>query len=263
VTALCTRRLLVALVAAAALVGLLAAGRGPIGTPPTGSWSEVEAWYELAGPVPATMQLVRGLAVAGAVWILFASVLQLLASLRVGRSLARVADAVSPRLLQQAAHLSIAAGLAVPSAAGTPPPSDPPGTAVMEVLEAGEDDVSTTTTAPAAITVPPTTAPPTTAPATSTTTSPGAPPDPRPPVAPPAPVAADPVGEEIVVLAGDSFWSIAADVLAEARGRGVTDREVQEYWRRLIHANRARLVEPGNPDLLLPHQRLVRPQPLT
>jgi nucleoid-associated protein YgaU len=34
---------------------------------------------------------------------------------------------------------------------------------------------------------------------------------------------------------------------------------VGRYWRRLIDANRDRLVDPGNPDLLLPGQELVLP----
>jgi hypothetical protein len=126
----------------------------------------------------------------------------------------------------------------------------------MEVMEPGEDDVSTTTTTEVV-----TASPPSTVPATSTTTRPVERPDPRPPGAPPVPVVPDRVSREIVVLEGDSFWSIAEAVLAEARGREVTDRDVHQYWRRLIDANRARLVEPGNPDLLLPNQRLVRLDP--
>jgi hypothetical protein len=257
VTALRARQVVVALVTAAALVALLAAGRGHMPPLPRRSWSEVEAWYETAGPVPIAMHLVRGLAVAGALWLLCAALLQLVASILLGGSLARVADAISPRLLRQAAHLSIAAGLAVPSSAGMPS-SDPPGTAVMQVLEAGADDASTTTTTTVASTLPPTTAPTT---STTRTVDPPDPPRPPAPPAPPPPVVAVPGGEEIVVRAGDSFWSIATDVLAEVRGRGVTDREVHGYWRRLIQANRAQLVEPGNPDLLLPDQRLVLPRP--
>jgi hypothetical protein len=254
VTALRARLVVVVLVTAAALVALLAAGPGHLPSLPLRPWSEVEAWYETAGPVPIAMQLVRGLAVAGALWLLCAALLQLVASVRLGRSLGRMADAISPRLLRQAAHLSIAAGLAVPPSAGMPP-SDPPGTAVMQVLEAGADDASTTTTITVASTLPPTTAP------TTSTTRPVDPPGPPRPPTPPPPVAADPDGDVIVVRAGDSFWSIATEVLAEVRGREVTDREVHEYWRRLIDANRARLVEPGNPDLLLPDQRLVPPRP--
>jgi hypothetical protein len=34
---------------------------------------------------------------------------------------------------------------------------------------------------------------------------------------------------------------------------------VGRYWRRLIDTNRDRLVDPGNPDLLVPGQELVLP----
>jgi nucleoid-associated protein YgaU len=59
-----------------------------------------------------------------------------------------------------------------------------------------------------------------------------------------------------VVEPGDSFWSIAEDVV----GSG-DERAAGRYWRALIEANRSRLVDPGNPDLLVPGQELVVPPP--
>ena len=56
---------------------------------------------------------------------------------------------------------------------------------------------------------------------------------------------------EVVVAPGDSFWSIAADEAG--------DRDLVGYWRALIEANRDRLVDPTNPDLLYPDQVLVLP----
>ncbi len=62
------------------------------------------------------------------------------------------------------------------------------------------------------------------------------------------------------VSTGDSFWSIAEETLAESWGRvDLSDREIATYWKTLIEANEARLVEPGNPDLLLPGQELELP----
>jgi len=55
-----------------------------------------------------------------------------------------------------------------------------------------------------------------------------------------------------------SFWSIAAEALADA-GHPSDDASVGRYWRRLIDANRGRLVVPDNPDLLLPGQVLLLP----
>jgi nucleoid-associated protein YgaU len=58
-----------------------------------------------------------------------------------------------------------------------------------------------------------------------------------------------------VVDAGDSFWSIAEDVV----GLG---RRTQAYWEQLIAANRHRLAVPDQPDLLFPGQRLTLPPPV-
>lgn len=60
------------------------------------------------------------------------------------------------------------------------------------------------------------------------------------------------------VVAGESFWRIAADRLA-ASGEDDDDAAVAMYWRRLIEQNRSRLVDPANPDLLFPGQRLELP----
>ena len=60
---------------------------------------------------------------------------------------------------------------------------------------------------------------------------------------------------EHTVRPGDHFWSIAELVVAE---RGL-DVPVGRYWRLLVEANRSRLVDPANPDLLYPGQVLVLP----
>ena len=58
------------------------------------------------------------------------------------------------------------------------------------------------------------------------------------------------------VRPGDHFWSIATAVVADELGRPGTDAEVHARWRSLIGDNTAQLVDPGNPDLLLPGQIL-------
>jgi nucleoid-associated protein YgaU len=69
------------------------------------------------------------------------------------------------------------------------------------------------------------------------------------------------VPEEVVVAPGESFWSISSDALTEALGRTPQDLEITAHWRRLVAANRDRLVDPANPDLLYPGQTLVLPAP--
>ena len=61
----------------------------------------------------------------------------------------------------------------------------------------------------------------------------------------------------VTVAEGDSFWSIAVDLATAATaGRTPTEAEVVSVWASVVDANRDRLVEPGNPDLLLVGQTL-------
>lgn len=62
------------------------------------------------------------------------------------------------------------------------------------------------------------------------------------------------------VKSGESFWVIATETLADEWGvSDLTDTEIVSYWEPLIAANQDRLVDPGNPDLLLPDQELLLP----
>ncbi len=67
--------------------------------------------------------------------------------------------------------------------------------------------------------------------------------------------APSPPTDQHVVLPGEHFWSIAVDVVADRGG----DTEVGDYWRQLVAANRAGLVDPDNPDLIFPGQVLILP----
>lgn len=79
----------------------------------------------------------------------------------------------------------------------------------------------------------------------------------------PSPTPTSPTGEqsEWEVRPGDHLWSLAVEVLRTAGGDAPSDGEVTTYWRRLIEANRDRLVDPANPDLIFPGQVLVLPSP--
>ena len=62
------------------------------------------------------------------------------------------------------------------------------------------------------------------------------------------------------VESGDSFWTIAEETLSDVWGRSdLTEEEIADYWRVLIDANEDRLVDAGNPDLILPGQVLILP----
>ena len=99
-------------------------------------------------------------------------------------------------------------------------------------------------------------------------TTSGTMPTPDPPAAPPSRLASTselspatavpasaPSDDEIwVVESGDSFWSIAEDMV----GVGAS---TDAYWHRLIAANRDRLAVSDQPDLLFPGQVLTLPRP--
>ena len=67
-------------------------------------------------------------------------------------------------------------------------------------------------------------------------------------------------GEHLVV-AGESFWTIAERSVSERLGRPPTEVETAAHWRRLVDANRDRLVDHDNPDLIFPGQVLTVPPP--
>jgi hypothetical protein len=107
---------------------------------------------------------------------------------------------------------------------------------------------------------------PTPAPANS-----AAPPDSRPAPKPAAPAATPgPTAPAVsasaapapaatwTVSPGDSFWHIAATVLAGHHPHP-SRAQLRAYWDALVQANQDRLVHPGNPDLIYPGQRFVLP----
>lgn len=64
---------------------------------------------------------------------------------------------------------------------------------------------------------------------------------------------------EVVVEPGDNFWELAEEQLATTTGEAPTDLETLPYWQDMIEANEERLVQPGNPSLILPGQSLAVP----
>jgi nucleoid-associated protein YgaU len=163
--------------------------------------------------------------------------MQLLARATRASVVVRAADLVSPRVIRSliagAASVSMSASLSLPAAAG-PGAGEPTGTAVMVPLDVPSPTSSSTTSA------------------VEPAPAPDRPVASRPAPAPPAAPAPIPVtDDEIVVEPGDSFWSIAAEAAAGG--------DVDEYWRSLIEANRDRLIDRDNPDLLYPGQVLTLP----
>ncbi len=72
--------------------------------------------------------------------------------------------------------------------------------------------------------------------------------------------AATPSPGSWTVRPGDDFWTIAESVVGASPSPADT-AGVARYWLRLIQANRARLADPSDPDLLFAGQVLVLPPP--
>jgi hypothetical protein len=63
------------------------------------------------------------------------------------------------------------------------------------------------------------------------------------------------------VARGESFWSIAEQIVGGRLGRLPTTAEVARYWTALIAANSSRLPFPAQPNLLYAGTVLVLPPP--
>jgi nucleoid-associated protein YgaU len=256
------------------LRALHALGAGTLGVP-VASAADLSAWLDRTPPEVMALALVRLAALATA-WYLAVCTLALALIRPFGRSraaaaAARATPAIVRRVVSGGGGLGLAAGAllgALPSAGaavtGLAPrpaaatvvraPQDPgPPTATM-TRSARDTSTAVMTRSPTDDTGNPSSAVLARLPAE------GAPPAPR---APPAPATAGaahrtPPPSSWTVEAGDSFWSIAAETVAPAGGEP-NDRQVRAYWRRLVDANRGRLIDAGNPDLLVPGQHLVVP----
>jgi len=242
-----TRRLRVLVVPAglvAAVAVLAAAGRGGLAPPPASPRAFGEH-VEGVGALTAAVAVLRLGALVVAGWSALVAGVAASARLLGAVRLAAAAERALPSSLRRVmaglggagvASVVALAGAGAAAAAGPPEPvgaplvllpADGEGTATMSVLR---DE--------------PPPAEPVVEPAV----------DAEPVIAPDPP----PPSDEWVVLPGESFWSIAGEVLVDVSGRAPTDAEVDRYWRRLIDANRDRLVTP-NPDFLRPGQVLVLP----
>lgn len=217
------KRLAVPLGLLGAVAVLLRAGGAELAAPPLepGGWA---GWAEARGTIAAALALVR-VAALGVALLWCAATAVAAAGHAVGAvRLAGTAERVLPAAVRRSlagAGLASAVAAVSPAAAMAEPPEPP-----RLVLLPAEDGTARMTVLDDE--------------------------------APTPASAAPPAAETWVVQPGDSFWSIAEEVVADALGRPATDAEVVPYWRALIDANRDRLVTP-NPDVVRPGQSFVLP----
>lgn len=213
---------------AAALVVLHALGDGPLAAPPLDGFS---AWLGGRDAPTVAFAFLR-LGLLGTGWYLLLATLSAVA-LRVVRADAAAAavESCTPapvrRLVRAAAGLSLAASVAVVSAAAASETEQP---VTMRRLPdaatgapSGQDEPATMRRLPDVAPVP--------AAAAATHT----------------------------VVPGEHLWSIAERSLEAAWQRPPTDAEIDPYWRRLVATNRPRLPDPTNADWIVPALELELP----
>lgn len=206
--------------------------RTVVGTPVVGSWAAAERWYETVGPASAIVACVRVGAMALAGWLAMAAAVALLAAANPWSGAQAMVDLIAPRSLQRLVHglagLSLTAGLALPApSAGIL--GSPSETAALMVRADPADGEGTATMhlvdAPT----------------------------------PDGPAPEGPVSKRVVVVPGDSFWSIAEEAVRDAGVAQPDDADVARYWRRVIEQNRTTLVDPATPDLIYAGQVFTLP----
>ncbi len=223
------------------------------------------AWSRRTDPELAIIAALRllGLVVSG--WLLTTSVLYALAVRGRHRGLRHVVGSFTlpavRRLVERAAVVSITASSLLGGATGAWAQAEPSVTSGDVVVE---EPVVRDRPAPST-SVPPTstsTTTPTTT--TSTPTPPDVAADPPPPIPEREPrVTPTPVRSEVlhVVEAGESFWLIAQQLVAERRGTTVEDltpADVHDTWVELVETNRA-TIRSGNPNLIYPGEVVTLP----
>lgn len=235
------------LVAAASL--LRASGSGDLAAPPLTSFDGLTGWVEGRSPAAAAIALVRLVAEVSAWYVLGLSALHAVSHLLGSGEGHRVADALAVPAVRRAVRAGLGLGLvAASSVAGREAEPLARGTATMTPAV----EVGTATARPVVHGSGNATMRPVPDPAGTATMRPIAGPRPGTVAAPAAPTT-------WTVVAGDSLWSIAEELVADAWGRTVTHPEVAPYWHHLVAANRGRLVDPADPDLIHPGQVLEVP----
>lgn len=222
------------------IVALRSAATGMLDGPPLTSLGALTDWGEARDPTTTALALVRFSAELLA-WYLFGlTLLYGAASVLRSGGTAALADALALPGARRLVRTGLGLGLLASTAAGATPDEQAtapaPSTAMMQPEPVGSTERGTARMVPEH--------------ASDVATGRGT--DERATRATATAIAPTPT--TWTVDAGESFWSIAHDVLADVLGREPSDAEVDPYWRALVERNRGRLVDRDDPDLIHPGQ---------
>ena len=220
--------------------------------PPSASLSEFGGWWGSRDPLDAVAALCRVAASVALGYLALAATALLTSSFaslpRLRRTIARLNPAPVAGLVTAATVMAAPAAGAAPAEPAPAAAPEDGGGASMTLLE----DAPTMTMLDDGM------HDPEPAPKPARSSEPTRAPLPEPAGAAPAsaPVAPSMVVE---VQPGDHLWGISERRVARALRRQPTHAEVHDYWVALMAANAELLVEPGNPNLVVPGQHLVLP----
>lgn len=224
----------------AVLAGVARLGATPaLSAPPLDRPGHLAAWATAREPVEAAFAVLRLTVGAAAAYLLAVTLLALLVRLVHAGRLATAVDLVTVPLVRRLVRGALGLGLAGATAAG--PLAAGPVSALSSRSAAG-------------LVVPQWQG----APSPPVGDADGSPPTMERLDEAPVPGGA-PASSEVTLAAGDHLWSTAERALASAWGRAPSDDEVAPFWRGLVAANRHRLPDPANPDLVLPGLTVVVP----
>lgn len=216
------------------LAGLLLrlAATGDLASPPLGSLDDLAAWSDAREPAAAGIAIVR-LVAELAVWYLLAvSALHVASTVLRASGGHRAADALTTPGVRRLVRAGLGLGLAAASSVSGQEEAGAPGTVTMTPVAEAPLVIQTRIEDPGGTA--------TMRPQVAQETG----------VAQMAPVAPT----TWTVAPGESLWTIAEDLLADAWQRQPTHAETDPFWRALVEANRSRLADPADPDLIHPGQ---------
>lgn len=250
----------------ASLVVLHRLGSGDLAGPPSAP-ADWPVWVDAVGPATAVVACLRVMGIVLGWYLLAVTSLWWLStsSLRARALVVRLVPRVLRRMVGGAAGVTLAATAVAVAAVPVGPQ-----TVASALLQPAEDPPPD----PGDVDPSPTTSPPE-SPNTGQSEPPGpgrsAPPqrptarlerfrfEPRPIDLPLRSAPQRVPYERWSVRCGDHFWAIAQEVLIEAGWVHPTPFEIERYWRTLVRHNAERLVDPANPDLILPGQQFELP----
>ena len=245
------------------------AGRGVLAGPH--HWT-VEGWTQLArdrGFPVAAMTAARYLAFGASGYLAAIGLITVLAIASRVDWLERLLGVMTPRLLRSALGLVSVAIFVHPIAAGAATaPTDPP---VMVLVDPSTSTITATPPTMRRVETPTGTVGATTtitfevspvmekpivdAPVTVTVAQPFGPPAPR----STADTEHSAATATWTIGRGEHLWYVAEATMTRSLARAPSTREIATYWRALVDANRDRLVDRNNPDLVFTGQEFVLP----